>query len=102
MNYIYDMVQELIEKYSTRDPYELCDALGIMYRIADLGSLKGFFTLEKDKRLFQSPLNGYNRRRQETVQQKRRHVRYRVLIGRDNAYNEHHGNQRSVPDRHGC
>ncbi len=45
MNYIYDMVQELIEKYSTRDPYELCDTLGIMYRIADLGSLKGFFTL---------------------------------------------------------
>jgi len=45
LNYIYDMVQELIEKYSTRDPYELCDALGIMYRIADLGSLKGFFTL---------------------------------------------------------
>jgi hypothetical protein len=52
LNYIYDMVQELIEKYSTRDPYELCDTLGIMYRIADLGSLKGFFTLEKDKRLF--------------------------------------------------
>ena len=34
MNYIYDMVQELIEKYSTRDPYELADALGIhiLYR----------------------------------------------------------------------
>ena len=45
MNYIYDMVQDLIEKYHTRDPYELCDILGIIYRIDDLGSLKGIFSL---------------------------------------------------------
>ena len=42
--YIIRAVEELTQKYGTRDPYELCDYLGIRIRYKDLGKkLKGFF-----------------------------------------------------------
>lgn len=42
--YIIRTVDELVEKYGTRDPYELCDRLGICIRRKDLKKkLKGFF-----------------------------------------------------------
>lgn len=42
--YILHAVDTLVERYGTRDPYELCDALGIRVRRIDLKKrLKGFF-----------------------------------------------------------
>lgn len=42
--YIIRTVAELIQKYGTRDPYELCNCLGIRIRRKDLEKkLKGFF-----------------------------------------------------------
>lgn len=42
--YIIRAVEELAQKYGTRDPYELCDRLGIRIRRKDLKKkLKGFF-----------------------------------------------------------
>lgn len=42
--YIIRVVEELVHKYDTRDPYELCDCLGIRIRRIDLRKkLKGFF-----------------------------------------------------------
>ncbi|CAK7087482.1 MAG: hypothetical protein ENTB_04232 [Enterocloster aldenensis] len=42
--YIIRTVDELTQKYGTRDPYELCDCLGIRIRRIDLEKkLKGFF-----------------------------------------------------------
>lgn len=43
MNYIYDLAEELVSKYKTRDPFELCDYLGITYYYTDLGKLQGVF-----------------------------------------------------------
>lgn len=43
MNDIHDIVAELIEKYGTRDPMELADALGVMVAYEDLGSLSGMY-----------------------------------------------------------
>lgn len=42
--YIVDVVEQLARKYGTRNPYELCDALGIKIHYKDLKKkLKGFF-----------------------------------------------------------
>lgn len=42
--YIISVVEQLVQKYGTRDVYELCDCLGIVIRRVDLGrKLKGFF-----------------------------------------------------------
>lgn len=42
--YIIRVVEELEQKHGTRDPYELCDCLGIRIRRMDLEKkLKGFF-----------------------------------------------------------
>ncbi len=42
--YIIHAVDKLVHKYGTRDPYELCDRLGIRIRKKDLKKkLKGFF-----------------------------------------------------------
>ena len=41
---IYDIVEELKEKYGTADPFELCECLGIKVAVAPLGSLKGLYT----------------------------------------------------------
>ncbi len=43
LDYIYDLVEQLVSKYNTRDPFELCDCLGITYYITDLGKLQGVF-----------------------------------------------------------
>ena len=42
--YIAEVVDKLVRKYKTRDPYELCDALGIKIHYKDMQKkLKGFF-----------------------------------------------------------
>jgi len=42
--YIIEVVENLEKKYGTRDPYELCECLGIKIRYIDLNrKLKGFF-----------------------------------------------------------
>ena len=41
---IYDIVEDLKEKYGTTDPFELCEYLGIKVSISPLGSLKGLYT----------------------------------------------------------
>ena len=44
MNYITDVVEKLVNKYDTRDPFELCKALGITIRYKDLDKyLKAYF-----------------------------------------------------------
>jgi len=43
LDYIYDTVHNLILKFKTRDPFELCEYLGIRYFKADLGSQQGVF-----------------------------------------------------------
>jgi len=43
MSYITGVVEKLSRKYGTRDPYELCDALGVRIRIKDLGSVKAYY-----------------------------------------------------------
>ena len=42
---IYDLVNSLISKHQTRDPFELCDFLGVTYVFKDLGSLQGLFSI---------------------------------------------------------
>lgn len=42
--YIIQIVEDLARKYGTRDPYELCDCMGIRIRRIDLEKkIKGFF-----------------------------------------------------------
>ena len=44
IRYISEKVAELIQKYSTRDPFELCEKLNINIRYKDLGSsIKAFY-----------------------------------------------------------
>ena len=44
IDYISRTVQKLCRKYRTRDPYELCDALGVRVRLKDLGtSIKAYY-----------------------------------------------------------
>ncbi len=43
MREIYETVAELVEEYGTNDPMELADALGVMVRFDDLGSLSGMY-----------------------------------------------------------
>ena len=45
---IFEIVEDLKDKYSTTDPFELCDYLGIKVAIAPLGSLKGLYTFIDD------------------------------------------------------
>lgn len=40
---IKEMVNELIKKYKTRNPYELCESLNIKVMYEELGSLNGFY-----------------------------------------------------------
>ena len=43
-NCIEKEVNKLVKKYKTRDPYEICDALGIKIRLMDLGAdLKAYY-----------------------------------------------------------
>ncbi|MCL2768251.1 MAG: ImmA/IrrE family metallo-endopeptidase, partial [Synergistaceae bacterium] len=44
IDYISRMVEKLRRKYRTRDPYELCSALGVRIRLKDLGtSIKAYY-----------------------------------------------------------
>jgi Zn-dependent peptidase ImmA (M78 family) len=44
MDYISRKANELIRKYKTRNPYELCDALGVRIRLKDLGAdIKAYY-----------------------------------------------------------
>ena len=40
-NQIKNLVHDLIEKYETRNPYQLADSLGVIIQIGDLGELSG-------------------------------------------------------------
>lgn len=48
---IKDIVNALVKKYDTRNPFEIADYLGIMVRNDDLGELKGFYTYKRRKRI---------------------------------------------------
>jgi len=44
IGHISRTVNKLSEKYKTRDPYELCDALGVRIRLKDLGTgIKAYY-----------------------------------------------------------
>ena len=43
VEYISEKVKKLVKKYGSRDPFELCEALGIKIRYMELKTLKGFF-----------------------------------------------------------
>ena len=44
MGYITTAANDLTRKYATRNPYELCDALGIRVRLKDLGTdIKAYY-----------------------------------------------------------
>lgn len=44
VDYITGVVQKLVRKYQTRDPYEICDGLGIRISFKDLGDdLKAYY-----------------------------------------------------------
>lgn len=44
IDYISGVVEQLIKKYDTRNPYELCDALGVRVRLKDLGTdIKAYY-----------------------------------------------------------
>ena len=44
MNYIYELVNRLIEEHETRDPFEICRDIGVSCFVDDLGGLSGLFT----------------------------------------------------------
>ena len=44
-NYIKNQVAELVQKYNTRDPAQIADSLGISIKWADIGTLKGMYTV---------------------------------------------------------
>ena len=48
---IKTIVSALVAKYSTRNPLELADYIGIMVRYVDIGDLKGFYTYKRRKRI---------------------------------------------------
>ena len=43
IDYISGTVNKLVKKHGTRDPFRMCDALGIRIRYKKLGRLTGFF-----------------------------------------------------------
>lgn len=48
--YIQKTVESLIQKHQTRDPAEIAKALDIGIKYADIGSLKGLYTVVLDNR----------------------------------------------------
>ncbi len=50
MEYIKSLVNNLIHKYKTRDPFYICEATGLNVLYKDLGSLKGMYTVIKRNR----------------------------------------------------
>lgn len=48
--YIQNVANKLIKKFDTRDPFKLCEAIGVEVFYADLGSLKGMYKYLKKNR----------------------------------------------------
>ena len=48
--YIQNVANKLIKKFDTRDPFQLCQAIGVEVFYADLGSLKGMYKYLKKNR----------------------------------------------------
>jgi Zn-dependent peptidase ImmA (M78 family) len=48
--YIQTVANKLIKKFDTRDPFQLCQAIGVEVFYADLGSLKGMYKYLKKNR----------------------------------------------------
>jgi Zn-dependent peptidase ImmA (M78 family) len=48
--YIQNVANKLIRKFDTRDPFQLCEAIGVEVFYADLGSLKGMYKYFKRNR----------------------------------------------------
>jgi Zn-dependent peptidase ImmA (M78 family) len=48
--YIQNVANKLINKFDTRDPFKLCEAIGVQVFYADLGSLKGMYKYLKKNR----------------------------------------------------
>lgn len=48
--YIQNVANKLIKKFDTRDPFQLCQAVGVEVFYADLGSLKGMYKYLKKNR----------------------------------------------------
>lgn len=44
---IKKLVNQLVKKYGTRNPYELCDCMNVLVRICDLGDTLGCYLLIK-------------------------------------------------------
>lgn len=49
-DYIQNVANKLIKKFDTRDPFQLCEAIGVEVFYADLGSLKGMYKYLKKNR----------------------------------------------------
>lgn len=48
--YISEMSQSLVLRFNTRDPFCICDALGVFVRFKELGNVKGIYTFYKRNR----------------------------------------------------
>lgn len=48
--FITDAASQLIQKYNSNNPFELCSALGIIVHFKDLGEVKGMYTYYKRNR----------------------------------------------------
>lgn len=48
---IRGVVEDLVKKYGTRNPFQLADAMGIVVQFADLDSLSGLYTPMKRQRV---------------------------------------------------
>lgn len=48
--YIQNVANNLIKKFDTRDPFQICQAIGVEVFYADLGSLKGMYKYLKKNR----------------------------------------------------
>lgn len=60
-DYIQSVASGLIKQYDTRDPFELCKAVGVEVFFADLGHLKGMYKYLKRNRfaVINESLNDY-------------------------------------------
>ncbi len=48
--FISEMAESLISRFNTRDPFHICDELGIKVRFKELGNVKGIYTFFKRNR----------------------------------------------------
>ena len=48
--FITEMSQSLVLRFNTRDPFFICDALGVLVRFKELGNVKGIYTFYKRNR----------------------------------------------------